>query len=350
MQHECFVLAIVVVLRAAAMADLEKAVELNSCVLHLREVFVFKPPTRSSAQGWAAQSFGIDKPMFTGELKVMVQGESCQIRLYQKPKAKAAKGKEGELVFFAGCPIVIDYGDAGGAAGGSGAAAAAATASSGAPSSRRLPPLQQLDQVVESVVDSSRYFVLRVEDETSGRRAFLAFGVAERADAFSFKSALQDHVRFVARQRGADCRRAAEEALEAAAAAGDAGAEAQLAKARGKMRDLTLKEGQTIKIDTSKLGGGGKKKRAPPRPSGAAGGGGGGGGLLKPPPPGGGLLKPPPPPPSSAAAAAPPAPAGAAGAGDTAAAASAGTGTDVAAAPAGVPAAEEEEDDWGDFQ
>jgi hypothetical protein len=328
------------------MADVEKAVELNSCVLHLREVFVFKPPTRSSAQGWAAQSFGIDKPMFTGELKVMVQGESCQIRLYQKPKAKAAKGKEGELVFFAGCPIVIDYGDAGAAAGGSGAAAAAAAAS-GAPS-RRLAPLQQLDQVVESVVDSSRYFVLRVEDEASGRRAFLAFGVAERADAFSFKSALQDHVRFVGRQRGADVRRAAEEALEAAAAAGDADAEAQLAKARGKMRDLTLKEGQTIKIDTSKLGGGGKKKRAPPRPSGAAGGGGGGGGLLKPPPPGGGLLKPPPPPPS-AAAAAPPAPAGA-GAGDTAAAASAGAGADVAAAPAGAPAAEEEDDDWGDFQ
>ena len=308
------------------MAD-ETAVELTSCVLHLREVFVFIPPKRTTAASWAAASFGIDKPLFTGELKIMTHDEECQVRLYKKPEAKAAKGKEGELVFFAGCPLVIDYGD--------GVAAAAA---SGTNARKPLPPLQQLDQIVEPVCDSSRYFVLRVEDEKTKRRAFIAFGVADRADAFSFKSALQDHVRFVARQRGADARRAAEDALEEAAAAGDARAEAALAAARGKMRDLTLKEGETIKIAIA----GGKKKKKRPVP---AEGRGGSLGLLAPPPPPGGLLAPPPKPPAVAAVAP------AADDDDDAAAAAAAP-----AAPAAEPAtaaaavADDDDDDWGDFQ
>lgn len=48
---------------------------------------------------------------------------------------------------------------------------------------------------VDAVLDSSRYFVVRVED--AGRKAYIGMGFAERTDSFDFSESITNTRRLV---------------------------------------------------------------------------------------------------------------------------------------------------------
>ena len=83
-----------------------------------------------------------------------------------------------------------------------------------------------LGVAIEPVSDSSRYFVLRIQDD-NGRSAFIGIGFGDRSDSFDFNVALQDHFKYVKNE------------------------EARLKEKEDPkpQLDLGFKEGETIKIN-----------------------------------------------------------------------------------------------------
>ena len=115
-----------------------------------------------------------------------------------------------------------------------------------------LPNDAPVSTAVEPVIDSSRYFVLRVVDESSGRHAFLGLGFRERDHASDFKLAVQEHQNARAREREAIKRREEHERLMAEKAAANAAAGVE---GPAKLHDYSLKGTVTVNIPRRATGG-----------------------------------------------------------------------------------------------
>ncbi|XP_061215439.1 adaptin ear-binding coat-associated protein 2 [Neopsephotus bourkii] len=198
---------------AAAAAE-EEEYEAVLCVKPA--VHVYRLPPRASNRGYRAAEWQLEQPAWSGRMRVTARGSVAFIKLEDK--------NTGEL--FAQAPV------------------------------EQFPGI-----AVESVTDSSRYFVIRVEDG-NGRRAFLGVGFVDRGDAFDFNVALQDHFKWVKQQ--SELARQAENPEQ------------------GPKLDLGFKEGQTIKLNIAnvkkKEGAAGATRARPVAPGGLS---------LLPPPPGG---------------------------------------------------------------
>ncbi len=256
------------------------------------------PPSASHA-GHRADAWDVEKWLRSVKVKVTSKGDRGSIKLEDV--------ESGEL--FAECPLPRDV---------------------------------PVSTVVEPVIDSSRYFVLRVEDEASRRHAFIGLGFRERDAASDFKIAVHEHERQNARMEEAAAARAEyERELAEKAAASAARGEA----APVKLHDFSLKGSISITVPGSggkaaaAAGAAGKKDAAstplaPPR--------------LAPPPGGFPAALTPPPPPSGGAARGTASSSGGGGGsrGDGGRETDAGAGGGWASFDA--PA--EEEEDWADFQ
>lgn len=144
--------------------------------MKVNKYFIFKYILYFRAADWNLQ-----EPTWTGRMRLVSQGDSITIKLEDKVT--------GEL--FAKCPI------------------------------EQYPGI-----AVEPVTDSSRYFVLRIQDD-NGRSAFIGVGFLDRSDSFDLNVALQDHFKWLRNQE-------------------------QIEKEKDTPKqelDLRFKEGETIKIN-----------------------------------------------------------------------------------------------------
>ncbi|XP_017720792.1 PREDICTED: adaptin ear-binding coat-associated protein 2 isoform X1 [Rhinopithecus bieti] len=151
------------------------------------DVHVYRIPPRATNRGYRAAEWQLDQPSWSGRLRITAKGQMAYIKLEDRTS--------GEL--FAQAPVDQFPGTA-----------------------------------VESVTDSSRYFVIRIEDG-NGRRAFIGIGFGDRGDAFDFNVALQDHFKWVKQQ------------CEFAKQAQNPD--------QGPKLDLGFKEGQTIKLNIANM-------------------------------------------------------------------------------------------------
>lgn len=189
--------------------------EYESISLVKQEVFVYNIPPRQSIKVVRAADWNLAEPNWTGRMKVVAKGEKCFIKLEDKIT--------GEL--FAICPV------------------------------RAFPGTD-----VEPVSDSSRYFVLKLED-TSGQHAFVGMGFSDRGDAFDFNVALQDH--FKKLKQSTEIMKEQQNPTPS--------------------KDYSLKEGEKIKINFGGMKGSGIAHSTKPISTGGIGLGPSG---LLPPPPG----------------------------------------------------------------
>ncbi|OMO90405.1 Adaptin ear-binding coat-associated protein 1 NECAP-1 [Corchorus capsularis] len=139
--------------------ETEDALEL--ILFQVPECYVYLIPPRKSAASYRADEWNVNKWAWEGTLKVISKGEECIIRLEDK--------SSGELY-------------------------ARAFLRNGEP------------HPVEPVIDSSRYFVLRIEENIGGRlrHAFIGIGFRERTEAYDFQAALHDHMKYLNKKKTAE--------------------------------------------------------------------------------------------------------------------------------------------------
>ncbi|KAG7393947.1 Adaptin ear-binding coat-associated protein 2 [Phytophthora pseudosyringae] len=154
-----------------------------------------------------ADAWDPEHPFLTGSARVLQKGDACFVELFEPAAAGADEAAAPTL--FAQCPLQI---------------------------TRELA----LDVYVHDCVDSSRYFMLRVEDAQSGRRAFVGIGFPDRTAAFNFKATLQDYAKYALRQL---------ELQQVEAGAAKAAQETATGEGASPKKDLSLPQGSTIRIN-----------------------------------------------------------------------------------------------------
>lgn len=189
--------------------------ELEYTLLNKRDVLVYQIPPASSASGHKADDW--KTCIWRGRCRVAGKGSDLNIKMLDS--------STGAL--FAQCAI----------------------------------PGGEYDKYVERVIDSSRYFVLKITN--GARHAFIGLGFEDRNDAFDFNCTLSDF-----KSTWVDRDKQVEELAPIE---------------QGPAKDLSLKEGQKITVNLNCLGG---SRRREQKKEGASDGG-GFGGLLAPPPSGG---------------------------------------------------------------
>ena len=125
----------------------------------------------------SAEDWNLATPLATCSLIVLRRDSALLIRFLSEKQKEGGPSGAMEKYLFAQCSVELDFtqGD-----------------ESESTTKRKLRP-NKMEHWVESVVDSSRYFVVRISDANTGREANIGMGFRERNDALNFKMSLQEY-------------------------------------------------------------------------------------------------------------------------------------------------------------
>ena len=166
----------------------------EALLLDLPEAFVYRLPPRTSAAGYAAESWGLDAPALTARLRVTsISPNGVCIILWRRAPEAAPPSVPPPIALIV--PITMSPSSAGWLV----VAVARWETTHAHPLSHWLEP----------VLDSSRYFVLRCQPppraaQNGGAASVPLIGVGFRLreSAFALKAVLSDYERGCARQQG----------------------------------------------------------------------------------------------------------------------------------------------------
>ena len=147
----------------------EEEVEVDQIQVNISECFVYQIPPLRTSEGHRAEDWQLESPLFTGALRVYQRGDSLRVIVYRVPPISLQPTDESPYSIFAESLIHIS------------------------------PSERDLLRFVDGVVDSSRYFVLKIQDPNSDRSAYIGVGFRERETAFEFKNCLNDYIRYINR-------------------------------------------------------------------------------------------------------------------------------------------------------
>lgn len=135
---------------------------LRTKLLGIAECFLYRLP-QGSKSPFRADGWPLTKPLQCVSLRVERRGDVLLL-IFTYTHGDAGASPRGEQKLFALCPIdIVNQTDSG---------------------------KKKVDHFVEAVLDSTRYFVVRVKDEKANREALIGLGFRDREEAGDFRAAL----------------------------------------------------------------------------------------------------------------------------------------------------------------
>ena len=131
--------------------------ECESLLWTCKECYVYKIPPLKNESGHRANDWNVNEWLWQGALKIVSRG-NLLVAVLHDPKT---------FEVFAQCPQT------------------------------------EKGKSIDRVIDSSRYYVLRLDDGAKNH-AYVGLGFREREDSYDFNATIIDHWKGVARQREAD--------------------------------------------------------------------------------------------------------------------------------------------------
>lgn len=203
------------------MSDTDEKVVIEQRLLKIDQCFVYRIPPMRSADGHRADDWNLASPLATCSLVVARRDDDLCINIMaERPKPGAPAGAT-ETYLFAQSNISVDLSN----------------------------PSHTIEHWVNLVVDSSRYFAVRIKDSKSGREAFIGVGFRERTDATNFRMSIEDYINSLKREeKAALLQKQFEQSSRGYSSSGENG-DANFEKTSIPKSNLSLKEGEKLHIN-----------------------------------------------------------------------------------------------------